>query len=549
MVGSSGRPLSDYEKIKHLTPAWIRGYFKSEGQNFGRASLEVSHSPFPLPSREGVGGRGDLDALTRLYDWLVVDWDRMPLSWADCLISPLSPDPAAVEEAQKFEASLIQDYYPMERLFWVVEEKTPWLSDWLKGRITCLEEGWIVNLTEKEKEEAPTPPLCITEISYVAEKQALLRQIQSELEKKGLRSDTPHLQEQMGSLITEILATTNLLPPAYDRHRLHQEFLDELLGLGPIETLLKNPEISEIMVNGLKPIFVEKAGKIISTSQQFLDESSLRKAIERILTPIGRRVDESSPTADARLSDGSRVHVVIPPLAIDGPVVTIRRFSKTMLGPEELVRGESANRLMIDYLQAAVRGRKNILVSGGTGSGKTTLLNILSSFIPEDERIITIEDAAELKLQQDHVVRLESRPANIEGKGIVTIRDLVRNALRMRPDRIVVGECRGPESLDMLQAMNTGHNGSLTTLHANTPRDAIRRLETLVLFAGTELPSRAIREQIASAIDLIVQIELLPQGCRKIVAISEITGLEGDQITMQTCFSYDPAKGFCDETL
>ncbi|HLE71000.1 MAG TPA: ATPase, T2SS/T4P/T4SS family [Vicinamibacteria bacterium] len=322
------------------------------------------------------------------------------------------------------------------------------------------------------------------------------------------------------------------------RKRLVKEILDEALGLGPLEDLLRDPDVSEIMVNGIDHVFVERKGKLTLTEHKFLTEDQLRAVIERIVNPLGRRIDEKSPMVDARLEDGSRVNAIIPPLAIDGPSVTIRKFAKTPLKVPDLVRFGSFTTQMAQFFEAAVLARQNIVISGGTGSGKTTLLNVLSSFVPEDERIVTIEDSAELQLPQEHVVRLESRPPNIEGEGAVTIRDLVRNALRMRPDRIVVGECRAGEALDMLQAMNTGHDGSLTTVHANTPRDALSRLETLCLMAGLDLPARAIREQIASAIDLVFQQSRLSDGTRRVTHVAEITGREGEVFTLADIFLF-----------
>jgi pilus assembly protein CpaF len=302
------------------------------------------------------------------------------------------------------------------------------------------------------------------------------------------------------------------------------------------------------MVNGYNNIYIEKGGKIIKSDKKFSDDEAVLKTIERIVTPLGRRIDESMPYVDARLPDGSRVNAIIPPLAIDGPTITIRKFSKKKLSADDLINFGSITKEAVEFLKEAVVKRKNILISGGTGSGKTTLLNILSSFIPSDERIITIEDSAELKLLQEHIVRLEARPANIEGKGEITIRDLVKNALRMRPDRIVVGECRGGETLDMLQAMNTGHEGSMTTVHANSPRDAISRLEVMVLMAGTDLPLKAIREQIKSAIDIIVQQARLKDGSRKVTYVSEITGMDGDVILMQNVFEFEEI-GFKDNKI
>ena len=323
-----------------------------------------------------------------------------------------------------------------------------------------------------------------------------------------------------------------------ERQQLVDDICNELLGLGPLEPLLQDDSISEIMVNGAKTIFIEQKGKLRLTDIHFYDDTHLMNIIERILTPIGRRVDESSPLVDARLADGSRVNIIIPPLSLVGPAVTIRKFSKNAFGVNDLVKFGSLSENMAKFLEACVKARLNILVSGGTGSGKTTTLNALSSFIPETDRIVTIEDAAELKLQQRHVVTLESRPANLEGKGAITIRDLVRNALRMRPDRIIVGECRAGEALDMLQAMNTGHDGSLTTAHANSPRDVLSRLETMVLMAGMELPVRAVRTQVSSAIDLILQQSRIRDGSRKITHITEVQGMEGDTIILQDLFRY-----------
>ncbi|MCB0996057.1 MAG: CpaF family protein [Acidimicrobiales bacterium] len=332
-----------------------------------------------------------------------------------------------------------------------------------------------------------------------------------------------------------------------ERHELVNAIKDDILGYGPIERFLEDPSISEVMVNGTTNIFIERAGRLVKTDANFVSEEHLRQVIERIVVNVGRRIDESSAMVDARLPDGSRVNAVIPPLAVDGPTLTIRKFAKDKLDIDDLVERRSISRQSAEFLQACVEGKLNILVSGGTGTGKTTMLNVLSSFIPEGDRIVTIEDAVELQLRQDHVIRLESRPANVEGRGEVTIRDLVRNALRMRPDRIVVGECRGGEALDMLQAMNTGHEGSLTTLHANSTRDALSRLETLVLMAGMDLPVRAIREQVAGAVDMIVQLARMRDGTRRVVAIDEVIGMEGETITLGDLFTFDYEAGFDEE--
>jgi pilus assembly protein CpaF len=329
-----------------------------------------------------------------------------------------------------------------------------------------------------------------------------------------------------------------------DRARLAQEIADDILGYGPLEPLLRDTEITEVMVNGPDQIYVERRGQISLVPARFGDETHLRRTIDKIVAKVGRRVDEASPMVDARLPDGSRVNAVVPPIALDGSMLTIRKFAADPYTMDDLIAFGTMTPTSWEFISACVKGRLNVLISGGTGSGKTTTLNVLSAAIPEDERIVTIEDAAELQLHQNHVLRLESRPANIEGRGQVAIRELVRNSLRMRPDRIIVGEVRDGAALDMLQAMNTGHDGSLSTVHANTPRDALSRLETMVLMAGVELPVRAIREQVSSAIDLIVQQARLKDGSRRIVQVSEVLGMEGDIITMQDIFAYDFRMGF-----
>ncbi|MGD0472541.1 MAG: ATPase, T2SS/T4P/T4SS family [Candidatus Velthaea sp.] len=347
------------------------------------------------------------------------------------------------------------------------------------------------------------------------------------------------LRTQVGEVVSEIMGNRTDVGSAEDIAELRQEIIDEALGLGPLEDLLRDPSITEIMVNGPNRIFVERSGKITKTAKRFTNERQLRLIIERIIAPIGRRIDESQPMVDARLSDGSRVNAIINPLSLDGATLTIRRFPERRMQASDLIKIGAVTPELVDFLRAAVEARLNIVVAGGTGSGKTTFLNVLSSFLPPSERIVTIEDAAELSLAQEHVVRLESRPANIQGAGEIRIRDLLRNSLRMRPDRIIVGECRGGEALDMLQAMNTGHDGSLTTIHANSARDAISRIETMVLMAGFDLPVRAIREQIAGAVDMILQLSRMRDGSRKLVSISEVVGLEGDVVTMQDISRYD----------
>jgi len=347
----------------------------------------------------------------------------------------------------------------------------------------------------------------------------------------------PELRSVIGTLLS-LEAEQHPLSVA-ERETIYKDVLNELFGLGPLEALLADPEISDILVNRADQIYVEKRGMLEPVDAVFKDDRHLMRIIERIVSTVGRRIDESSPMVDARLLDGSRVNAIIPPLAIDGPCVSIRKFRKDKLGPEDLVRGQSITRPMMDFLEACVAARLNIIVSGGTGAGKTTLLNVLSGFISEKERVVTIEDAAELTLRQRHVVRLETRPANIEGKGAVKQRQLVINALRMRPDRVVLGEIRGEEAIDMLQAMNTGHDGSLSTVHANTPRDALYRFDTMVAMADLNLPDKAVRQQVASAINLIVQIARMSDGSRRITSISEITGMEGEVITMQEIFMFE----------
>jgi pilus assembly protein CpaF len=350
--------------------------------------------------------------------------------------------------------------------------------------------------------------------------------------------DQATLHAQIRAVVEQLIDSENPVLNRAERSRLVDEILHETFGLGPLEILLNDDTISDIMINGPKTIFVERKGRIEKSAVVFRDNEHLLQVIDRIVSRIGRRVDETCPMVDARLADGSRVNAIIPPLALDGAAVSIRRFGSKPLGKEDLLRFKAFTPEMLALLDGAIKARLNIIISGGTGCGKTTLLNTLSSFIPEGERVLTIEDAAELQLQQNHVVRLETRPANIEGRGEVTARDLVKNALRMRPDRIIIGECRGGETLDMIQAMNTGHEGSMTTVHANTPRDAIARLETMVSLAGLDLPIRALRHQFASAIDLIIQANRLQGGPRKVTSISEVIGMEGDTIVMQEIFAF-----------
>ncbi|NLB59618.1 MAG: Flp pilus assembly complex ATPase component TadA [Lentisphaerae bacterium] len=391
--------------------------------------------------------------------------------------------------------------------------------------------------------DLPTPDQAAPQ---AAQKQQIKKQIHEELlERLDIKRLTAaHIQEAelhqrtlqtLEQIVQDIQAR---LPRWIEPRTLINEIYHEAVGLGPLEDLLADEEITEIMVNRHDQIYVENQGKLLQTDRVFMDDGSVLAIMERIVAPIGRRIDESQPYVDARLKDGSRVNAIIAPLALSGPCLTIRKFSKSPLVIEDLIRFGTIAPQMAEFLQLCVLLRKNIIVAGGTGSGKTTFLNVLSSFLPQTDRIITIEDSAELRLSQAHVVRLESRPPNIEGRGAVTIRDLMRNALRMRPDRLVIGECRGGETLDMLQAMNTGHDGSMTTVHANSPRDVISRLETMTLMSGMELPARAIREQIGSAIHLIIQTARLSDGTRKVTNITEISGLEGERITMQDIFVF-----------
>ncbi len=371
---------------------------------------------------------------------------------------------------------------------------------------------------------------------------------QALLESLGPKLYDPHLEEselatRVRHTLQEVIDGEQTPLSHADRTRIAQEVADEILGHGPLEPLLRDAEVTEIMVNGPSQIYIERAGKIYPVDARFTSDQHLRRTIDKIVGRVGRRIDEASPMVDARLPDGSRVNAVISPIALDGSLLTIRKFSADPFTDRDLIAFGTMNQAVRDFLWACVQGRRNIVISGGTGSGKTTTLNVISSFLPSDERIVTIEDAAELQLNQEHVLRLEARPSNIEGRGEIAIRDLVKNALRMRPDRIVVGEVRDGAALDMLQAMNTGHDGSITTIHANSPRDSLSRLETMVLMAGVDLPVRAIREQVAGAVDLIIQQARLKDGSRRIVAITEVAGMETDVITLQDLFTFDYSAG------
>ena len=347
------------------------------------------------------------------------------------------------------------------------------------------------------------------------------------------------VRETIGVVFERIIRDENIPMTAVERERLIEEVLDEVFGLGPLEALLKDPSISDIMVNGFDSIYVERGGRIVETNVRFKDQNHVRVIIDRIVSNIGRRIDDSSPIVDARLPDGSRVCAVIPPLSLIGPVMSIRRFGKKLLSTEDLQRNETLTTGMLDFISGCVEARLNIIISGGSGSGKTTMLNTLSRFIPEEERVVTIEDTAELQMQQSHVVRLETRPTNIEGAGAITQRDLVINALRMRPDRIVIGECRGPEALDMMQAMNTGHDGSMTTTHANSGRDAFSRLETMVMMASQNIPDKVIRQMLSSAVNIVIHTARMADGSRKLVSIFEVKGSDGETVDMEEVFVFD----------
>jgi pilus assembly protein CpaF len=400
-----------------------------------------------------------------------------------------------------------------------------------------------------EAEEAPSrlqemrikrqAPVAGSRDAYLDLKGRIQHKLISELDPSMDVTQTSEVRSTIEEMFETILMEENIVLSRNERRRLFEQIVAEILGLGPLEPLLADDTVTEVMVNGCKSIYVERAGKIERTNAVFESDEHLMRIIDRIVAPLGRRIDESSPMVDARLPDGSRVNAVIPPIALVGPTLTVRKFSRTPFTVQDLINFGTLTPEAVEFLRACVVSRINVIISGGTGSGKTTLLNVLSGFIPDDERIITIENAAELQLRQEHVVTLESRPPNIEGRGTITIRDLVINSLRMRPDRIVVGEVRGAEALDMLQAMNTGHDGSLTTLHSNSPRDTLARLETMVLMAGMELPVRAIREQVASAIQLIVHEERLRDGTRRVVSVTEVQGMEGDVITMSDLFTFE----------
>jgi pilus assembly protein CpaF len=401
-------------------------------------------------------------------------------------------------------------------------------------------DGWEATSTSQTPaggSSATTAPIGLADIKARIHRKLLSRLNLTNLESVSREEATVAIRQAIQEILSSEREQVAL--NLQERERLHLEILDEIFGLGPLEPLMKDPEISDILVNTFDDIWIEKDGRLHRTDIRFKDDRHLLQVIDRIVSGVGRRIDDSSPMVDARLPDNSRVNAIIPPLAVDGPHLSIRRFKRDVLSDEDLLGKGTFTRPMLEVLQAVVKSRLNILISGGTGAGKTTLLNVLSSHIPEDERVVTIEDSAELQLRQPHVVRLETRPPNVEGKGEVTARALVVNSLRMRPDRIIVGEVRGSEAVDMLQAMNTGHDGSLTTVHANTPRDALNRLATMVAMANLNLPERAVRQQIANGIQVVLQVSRLPDGSRRLVSLSEIVGMEGEVITMQEIFTYE----------
>ena len=570
------RNLDDLQKVpRPVTPSFLYGFLRGPE---GIPSLQLATDRFQLKSKNPKDCLKALSEIVPFFDWVVADtgshwnpYSAQLLNKADLLLFALNPHVTLIKEAKRKLEELTISYFPLKKVGWLalkwdfdsflsiasVEEllkiscfgttatesllklqKADWAVEGMQAFLPDLLYSVVDEKNNKSFLSNPSPNL--NDRNEIKElKIQLLKEIQERMESKGIKEEEG-VRSKVSKIILEVFNDkSDLIPSEIDRSYLLEELLDELLGLGPLEKLLGNENSGEILVNGTNTIYIEEKGQLQKTPFQFLSRDSLQKTIERILLPTGRRIDESSPMVDARLQCGSRINMIIPPLALDGPIISIRRFSKKIFNPQDLVGLGSLSSEMVQFLETSVASKLNILVAGGTGSGKTTLLNVLSSFIPEDQRIITIEDAAELSLNQPHVVRLESRPPNIEGKGAVTIRDLVRNALRMRPDRIVVGECRGAEALDMLQAMNTGHDGSLTTLHANSPRDALTRLETLVMFAGMELPSKAIREQIVSAIDLIVQVARLDGGCRKIVSIMKLEGMEQETFTLQNLFVYE----------
>ncbi len=546
-IGEKGNARASKDAIELLnrsTPQMLEGALRCHPSGVGL--IEKDNDEATLKDEH-------LRKLSEIYPYIIVDAGAVPAFPSTDIILAVSPDPLIINAAGKKLEDLARTFFPKD-LTWVVvnrwsesssiprsciEEKLCiahkyWLGDLQDARDGYLKgiESLAAALIAAKRAEAVTA----ADIDITKIKRELLAKLQDAVDAKDVDKDT--LYSKSEEALYKLISDSGLSQfTGAAKKQIMKEILDEALGLGPLEGLMADISVSEVMVNAKNEIYVERSGKIEATDLSFTSDSQMMRVIERIVAPVGRRIDESSPMVDARLADGSRVNIIIPPLSLKGPTITIRKFASKALGIEDLIKFGALSEPMAKFLAGCVKGRLNVLVSGGTGSGKTTLLNVLSSFIPANERIVTIEDAAELRLEQEHVVRLESRQANIEGKGTIGIRDLVRNSLRMRPDRIVVGECRGGEALDMLQAMNTGHDGSLTTIHANSPRDSLSRLETLVMFAGIELPSHAIREQIASAINVIVQLSRFPDGSRKITHITELSGMEGNVMTMQDIFA------------
>ncbi len=549
-------PADWVPRFRSLSPFMLRNFLADPGGTYGSLN-------FPNPP-EAVVWKETLDLVLRAYAWTIVlgpqavTDEALPiLDASDLLIwvSLLSDESSG--RFQSYLDQLTKFHFPHVYVHPVLNRVDGPLAELPeialgKGALAAIPENRGTGYPYQESirrlaqmlEDRPdlAKPGKVETGSREKSSDRIIEKIRQQVQPELLKEleARPRLEATRAQETVEAcLAKDGSLPASREeRSEILSRVLNDVLGLGPLEPLLADPDISEVMVNGPDCIYIERKGKLYPAGIKFSSEKQVRHVIDRIVAPIGRRVDESMPLCDARLADGSRVNIVLPPLALDGASITIRKFSARALGFEDLVKYGSLCPVMAGYLGGAVAGRRNIVVSGGTGSGKTTLLNALSSAIPEDERIVTIEDAAELKLQKPHVVRLESRPPNAEGQGAIPIRRLVMNALRMRPDRIVVGECRGGEALDMLQAMNTGHDGSMTTVHANSPRDALGRLETLVLMAGMDLPVRVVREQIRSAIHLIVQQARLPDGSRKVVSITEVTGMEGDVLTTQELYRY-----------
>ncbi len=549
-------PADWVTRFRSLSPILLQNFLAGQRGLYSHVAFQALPEPVLL--------KEVLDLVVRAYDWTVVlgpqelSSKSLPiLDASDLLLWVSTGSSEAAARFQNYLDQISRFHYPHSFVYPILNrfsgldsplpEVAPGkqaLAGIPENRGTGYKFKESISLLGEMLEERPDlgRPHQTDATSKELSSEDIVEHVRQQVQPALLKAleEKPRLESaQAQQTVEACLAKDATLPSSLEaRGEILARVMNEVMGLGPLEPLLKNPDISEVMVNGPDTVYIEKKGKLHPADIKFSSEKQLRNVIDRIVAPIGRRVDESMPLCDARLADGSRVNIVLPPLALDGASITIRKFSARSIGFEDLVGFGSLSPAMSDFLRRAVAGRRNIVVSGGTGSGKTTLLNALSSAIPDDERIVTIEDAAELRLQKPHVVRLESRPPNAEGQGAIPIRRLVMNALRMRPDRIVVGECRGGEALDMLQAMNTGHDGSMTTVHANSPRDALGRLETLVLMAGMDLPVRVVREQIRSAVHLIVQQARLADGSRKVISITEVTGMEGDVLTVQELFRF-----------